>query len=81
MADERVDLTQRQRRHGMAVEVAPQEVVGGHAEFERGGGGLFDDGGTVLLGEREDAEDAADAGGAVVAVDVVTDLGEQAGGG
>ena len=76
MPDERVDLTQGQGRHGSAVEVAPQEAVGGHAEFERGGGGLFDDGGTVLPGESEDAEDAADAGGPVVAMDVVTDRGD-----
>ena len=49
-------------------EIAPQEAVGGHAEFERGVGGLFGDGGTVLPGEGEDAEDATDAGGAVVTV-------------
>ena len=49
-------------------EIAPQEAVGGHAEFERGGGGLFGDGGTALPGEGEDAEDATDAGGAVVTV-------------
>ena len=76
MPDERVDLPQRQRCHGPAVEVALQEAVGGHAEFERGGGGVFDDSGTVLPGEREDAEDASDAGGALVAVDVVTDGGD-----
>ena len=77
MPDERVDLAQRQRRQGPAVEVALQEAVGGHAEVERGGGGLFDDDGTVLLGEGEDAEDAADAGGPVVTVDVVADGGDR----
>ena len=76
LPNERVDLPQRQRRHGPAVEVALQEGLGGHAEFERGGGGVFDDSGTTVLpGEREDAEDASDAGGAVVAADVVTDGG------
>jgi len=60
----------------MAVEVAVQEAVVGHAEFERGGGGVFDDGGTVLLDEGEDAEDAADAGGALMPVDMVADGGD-----
>ena len=73
MPDERVDLAQREGRCWPAIEVASQEAIGGHAEFKRGGGGLFGDGGTVLFGEGEDAENAADAGGAVVAVDVVTD--------
>ncbi len=77
MPDERVDLAQREGRRWPAVEVALQEAVGGHAEFERGGGGLFDDGGTVLLGEGEDAEDAADAGGPVVTVDVVAEGGDR----
>ena len=45
MADERVDLAQREGRDGSAVEVALQEAVGGYTEFERGGGGLFGDGG------------------------------------
>ena len=76
MPDERVDLAQRQGRRGPAVEVAPEEAVGGHAELERGVGGLFGDGGTVLPGEGEDAEDATDAGGAVVTVDVVADGGD-----
>ena len=74
MPDERVDLAQRQGRRGPAVE--PEEAVGGHAELERGVGGLFGDGGTVLPGEGEDAEDATDAGGAVVTVDVVADGGD-----
>ena len=73
MPDERVDLPQRERRDGPTVEVAPQEAVGGRADFKGGGGGVFGDGGTVLPGEGEDAENAADAGGPVVAVDVVTD--------
>ena len=75
-ADERVDLAQRQRRGGVTVQVAFQEAVGGHAEFERAGGGVLDDGGTVLLDEGEDAEDAADADGALMAVDVVADGGD-----
>ena len=60
----------------MAVEVAFQEAVGGHAEFERAGSGVFDDGGPVLLDEGEDAEDASDAGGALMPVDVVADGGD-----
>ena len=60
-------MAQRQRRDGVAVEVALQEAVGGHAEFDLAGGGVLDDGGTVLLDEGEDAEDAADADGALLA--------------
>ena len=56
--------------------VALEEAVGGHAEFERGGGGVVDDGGPVLPGEGEDAEDASDAGRALVPVDVVPDGGD-----
>ena len=59
MPDERVDLAQREGRCWPAIEVASQEAIGGHAEFKRGGGGLFGDGGTVLPGEGEDAENAA----------------------
>ena len=77
LPDEGVDLAQREGRDGPAVEVAPQEAVGGHAEFEGGGGSLFGDGGTVLPGEGEDAEDAADPGGPVVTVDVVADGGDR----
>ena len=76
MPDERVDLPQRERRDGPTVEVAPPEAVGGRADFKRSGGGVFDDSHAVLSGEREHAEDAADAGGPVVAVDVVTDRGD-----
>ena len=50
--------------------------MGTHAEFERGVGGVFDDGGTVLLGEREDPEDAPDASGARMAVDMFADGGD-----
>ena len=60
-------MAQRQRRDGVAVEVALQEAVGGHAEYDHAGGGVLDDGGTVLLDEGEDAEDAADADGALMA--------------
>ena len=77
MPDEGVDLAQREGRDGPAVKVAPQEAVGGHTEFEGGVGGLFGDGGTVLPGQSEDALDAADAGGAVVTVDVVADGGDR----
>ena len=71
LADERIDLAEREGRGGVALEVAADEAVGGGAELEGGGAGVVDDGGAVLLGQGEDAEDAADAGLAVAAVDRV----------
>ena len=54
----------------MAVEVTLEEAVGGYAEFERAGGGVFDDGYAVLLDEGEDAA------GPLMPVDVVADGGD-----
>ncbi len=50
---------------GAAVEVPAEEAIGRHADLERRLRGVLDDGHAVLLGEGEDAEDAADAGHAV----------------
>ena len=44
-------------------------------------GGVLDDGGAVFPGEREHAEDAADAGHAVVLVDVGADRADVGAGG
>ena len=73
LPNERVDLAERQRHRQTAFEIAPQKAIGRDAEIERGFGGVVDDGRAMFLREREDAEDAADAGGAVVLMDVVAD--------
>ena len=72
MANERVDLPQRERRRQPAFEVPTEKAVGRDPEIERRFGRVVDDGRSVFLGEREDAEHAADASGAVVLVDGLT---------
>ena len=57
LADERIDLAQRERRRGMALEVAADELVGG-AEVEGDGARGVDGGGAVRAGEREQPLDA-----------------------
>ena len=56
-------------RGRVALEIAADEAVVGDAELQGRGTGVLDDGGAVLLGEGEDAEDPADAELAVAAVD------------
>ncbi len=63
LADERIDLAERERRGGAALEVAADEAVRRDAELERGGARVVDGGDAVLLGEREHAEDAAHTDG------------------
>src|SRR3954469_2710035 len=48
LADQWIDLAQRQRRLGVAVEVPPHEAVGWDAHLQRGGAGVLDSDGTVL---------------------------------
>src|SRR2546428_2065941 len=68
LADERVDLAQRQRRRRVALEIAPDEAVVGDAELQ-GRAAVLDGAGAVLLGEGEDAEDPAHAGFTVTTMD------------
>ena len=56
-----------------ALEVAADEAVGRDAELERGLRGVVDGGGAVLLREREHAEDAPHAVGAVARVDLAAE--------
>ena len=58
---------------GPAFEIAAEEAVGRDLEFERRLGRVVGGGRAVVLREREDAEDAAHAGGALVVVDVGAD--------
>src|SRR5947208_3156911 len=71
LADQGIDLAEREGRGGTVLEVAADEAVGGGAAVQGGGTGVVDDGGPVLLDRGHDAEDPADAGGAVAAVDRV----------
>lgn len=69
--DEGVGRPQRQRRDAVAVEVASQQDLGGHAEFERHDGGTFDAVGTMLPSDEEHADDLADADRAHMLMTVV----------
>ena len=73
LANERVDLLERERRGGPPFEIAAEKAIGRDLELERRFGGVVGRRRPVLLGEREDAEDAAHAGGALVVVDVGAD--------
>ena len=52
MPDERVDLAQRERDRGPAVEIAAQKAVGRHAELECRGGGVLDGGSVAPQGRQ-----------------------------
>src|SRR5947199_9306486 len=58
LADQGIDLAQRERRRRMALEVAADKVVG-RAEVERDGAGGVDRGGAVRAGEGQQPLDAA----------------------
>src|SRR5262245_4598466 len=80
LANERIDLAQRERHRRPAFEIAPDEAIGGHAVIERGLGSIFDDRRPMLLRQGEDAEDAADAGRALVLMDVIADGADRSAG-
>ena len=58
LADERIDLPERERHRRPTLDVFAEEAIRRRADLERGLGGVLDDGDAVLLGEGEDAEDA-----------------------
>src|SRR5438094_10430119 len=58
LADERIDLAERERRRRMALEVAADKLVG-RAEVERDGAGGVDRGRAVLAGEGQQPLNAA----------------------
>src|SRR2546426_8865263 len=58
LADQGIDLAQRERRRRMALEVAADKLVG-RAEVERDGAGGVDRGRAVLAGEGQQPLDAA----------------------
>src|SRR6266446_7798988 len=67
LADERIDLAERERRRRMALEVAADKLVG-RTEVERDGAGGVDRGRTVRAGEGEESLDAPDRAQGVVGV-------------
>src|SRR5438876_9001363 len=69
LADEGIDLAQRERGRCVTLEVAADEAVVGDPELQGGSAGGGDDGSAVLLDQAEHAEDATHAEGAVSAVD------------
>lgn len=83
VADERIDLAEREGGRWVPLEVAPNEAVVGDLELQRGGAGVVDHRGAMFLDQPEDAEDAADPALAVAAMDRVAeraDVGPGAGG-
>ena len=73
LPDQGIDLAQRKWSGRSAVERAPQKAGGGHAEVQRRRGGVLDGGRPVLFDEGEHAEDAPDADGPVMLVDVLAE--------
>ena len=73
MPDQGIDLAQRKWSDRSAVERAPQKAGGGHAEVQRRRGGVRDGGRPGLFDEGEHAEEAPDADGPVMLVEVLAE--------
>lgn len=73
MADERIDLRERERDRRPPLEVLADEAIGGSADVEGHLRGVLDDGDAMLLGEREDAEELTHALCGALRVDVTAD--------
>ena len=66
-------MLQTQRRLRAALQIAADEAVFLNSHVQRGGAGFIDRCGAVLLGQRENAEDAAHSDLALLAVDGVAE--------
>ena len=75
-ADKRIDLSQAQRGLRTALQIAAHELVLPYAQFQRRGAGLVASRSAVLLGKREHAHDAADAGLGLTMVDRIADCAD-----
>ena len=71
-------MAQRQGCRGTTLEIAADKAIGRHAEIESGFGRVLDGRGAVFLCEGKQAEDAADAGFAIVTMDVIGEGAERA---
>src|SRR3989442_5000550 len=67
LADERIDLAERERRRRMALEVAADKLVG-RGEVERDGAGRGDRRRARLSGEGQQALDAAHGARSIVRI-------------
>jgi len=77
-ANQGIDLAQTEGCLWTTLEVATHETIFVHAHFEGCSASLIDGSGAVLFGERENAQDAAHAHFALLAIDKVaecTDMG------
>src|SRR2546422_911966 len=61
LADQGIDLAERERRRRMALEVAADDLVGAAAEIKRDGTGVVDGRGAMFAGERQQALEGRDA--------------------
>src|SRR5215472_1471897 len=82
-ADQGIDLAQTERGLGTTLKVATHETIFVHAHLEGGRASFIDGRGAILFGERENAQDAAHAHFALLAIDKVakgTDRGAHSAG-
>ena len=82
-ADQRIDLAQTEGGLRTTLKVATHETIFVHAHLQGGRTSFIDGSGAVLFGERENAQDAAHAHFALLAIDKVaecTDMGAHSAG-
>ena len=70
LANQRVDLFEGERCLRLPFEIAPYEAIVRRLDFQRGGTGIVEPSGAVLLGEGDQAEDSTYAGLALATMDV-----------
>src|SRR2546425_11246900 len=83
LADERIDLAERERRGRMALEIAPDDLVAGTGQVEGNRARPVDGRGAVLAREREEPLDAADGAQGIGGVErrrELADVGADGGG-
>src|ERR1035438_5940204 len=73
LADQGIDLVQTQWSLRAAFQIAADEAIFLHSHVERGGASFIDRRGAVLLGQGENAQDAAHSDLALLAVDGVAE--------
>src|SRR5712691_1083509 len=69
LADQGIDLLQAQWGLRTALEIAPDKLVLVHSYFEGDGTSIVDRGGTELLGQGENAQDATNANFSLLTMD------------
>jgi hypothetical protein len=74
LPNERIDLPEGKRHGRVPFEITAQKAIRRDLQFQRRLGGVIGGGRAVFLGQRQDAEDAPDAGGTIVLVDLGADV-------